>query len=1540
MSDNGKKIGAVLVVGGGIGGMQASLDLAEAGYKVYLTEKSPCIGGVMAQLDKTFPTNDCAMCTLAPRIVDTGSHLNIDKITDAQIEKISGEPGNFQVTVKKNARYIDLSKCTGCSACTDKCPVSISSEFEMDLMKRKAIYRRYPQAVPGAFSIDKKGVSPCSFACPAGVNAHAYVALAGQGRFAEALEVERRKNPFPSICGRICPHPCELECARKDVDEAVSIMVLKRFLSDWEVSNPDKKAPLPAIKEKRNEKVAVIGGGPAGLMAARELATKGYKVTVFEAQAEAGGMLKYGIPAYRLPKDVLQQEIKYAVTDMGVELKTNQALGKDFTIDDLKKQGYKAIFIGIGAWKGLKLSIPGEADYTGVVDAVSFLKDVNQNKPYDVKGKKVAVIGGGNVAIDTARSAWRLGADVTIVYSRSRAEMPANAWEIEDAVEEGIKIVYLAAPAKVLGEGGKAAGLECVKMELSESDASGRRRPVQVKGSEFTVPADIIIPAISQQPDTAFLAANSEIKLNNWGLFEVDGISLETGMTGVFAGGDSVSGPATVIEAVEAGARAAESIHRYLTGQDLKAGRAEPEREKVTKDTKGVEKKQREHMNKLPVSERRGNFKEVELGYTKEQAIAEASRCLSCAGCCECMLCVAACEAKAINHEMPKEERISLDVGAVVLAPGFELFDANLKQEFGFGRYPNVLSSLQFERVMSASGPYIGQILRASDRKHPHKIAFIQCVGSREVERNYCSSVCCMYATKEAIIAKEHQPDLECHIFYIDIRAFGKGFEAYYERAKELGVKYTRCRPSAVREDPKTNNLIVTYYTEGDSEQSGVPTGSVGAEKKDEEFDMVVLSCGLTPPASVKKLGSIFNIDLNKDGFCQTGKFTPVETSRPGVFACGPFIEPKDIPETVMEACGAASKAMALLAEARNTLTVKREFPPEMDVIGQEPRIGVFVCHCGKNIGGIADVPSIRDYAKTLPNVVHVEDSLYTCSSDTQQKIKQMIKEHNLNRVVVASCTPRTHEPLFRNTCREAGLNPYLFEMANIRDQNTWVHMNEPAKATRKAKDLVRIAIAKSRMLEPLQNRSLDVEHDALVIGGGLSGMTSALELANQGFTTYLVERSDELGGNMKHIYYLVEEEYKPQEALAALAEKVTTHPKIKVYTATKIKVIEGSMGNFQTTLETPEGEVKFKHGTVIVATGGHEYKPKEYLYGEDSMVITQVQFEAKIARKLNINPAKLPSKSPKPEPAMSNPDLDKVNSVVMIQCVGSRDENHPYCSRICCTMAVKNALRFKKMKPEAPVYVLYRDVRTYGFNEEFYRKAREAGVIFLRYKDTEKPGVARKNGALPAGQGLPIVPRSEAERGKLTVTLNDPILNRKVNIETDLVVLSAGTVPEPANEELAQKLKVPLNADKFFLEAHMKLRPVDFATEGVYLCGLAHSPKNIDESIVQACGAASRASTILAKDKIELDAIVSQVIDENCDGCAYCVDPCPYHALTLIEYMKDGAIKKTIDRDLGICKGCGVCQATCPKAGIVVNNFKLTQLIEMVNAALTPVSD
>jgi heterodisulfide reductase subunit A len=846
-----------------------------------------------------------------------------------------------------------------------------------------------------------------------------------------------------------------------------------------------------------------------------------------------------------------------------------------------------------------------------------------------------------------------------------------------------------------------------------------------------------------------------------------------------------------------------------------------------------------------------------------------------------CRSCEAFCEASAIDFAQ-EDEIEDLEVGAAVLAPGFEQFDPDLKKELGYGRYPNVISSLQFERILSASGPYLGKVLRPSDQQHPKKIAWIQCVGSREVTRNYCSSVCCMYATKEAIIAKEHEPDLDCTIFFIDLRAHGKGFDAYYNRAKELGVRYVRCMPSSIKEVAATSDLRIDYQT-------------AEGERVAEEFNMVVLSTGLRPPAEVQHLAGTFGITLDQHGFATTQTLAPVETSQPGIYACGPFTGPKDIPETVMEASASASRAMALLAEERGSLIRQKEYPPEKDVAGQEPRIGVFVCHCGRNIGGVADVPQVVEYARTLPDVVYAEDNLYTCSTDTQEQIKRIIVEHDLNRVLVASCSPRTHEPLFRNTCREAGLNEYLFEMANIRDQCTWVHMNEPDKATQKSKDLVRMAVAKVRLLEPLSKGSLKVTNQALVVGGGMAGMTAALGLADQGFRVHLVEKEQELGGNFRHIHSLFNGD-NPRETLTETIERVTSHPLIDLHLESTLSLVQGSVGNLTSTIRRNGTEQEVAHGVAIVATGATEYQPTEYLYGTDPRVLTQRQLEELIAD--------------------NGASLRGLESVVMIQCVGSREETRPYCSRICCSQAVKNAILLKRMCPDVAVHVLYRDIRTYGLLEEYYTQARELGVHFIRYDEDRKPDIS-------------------ATDGGLQVSTVDPMLGIPLRIACDLLVLAPAIVPRGDTEDVGKLFKIPLNQDRFFLEAHMKLRPVDFATDGIFLCGLAHSPKTVQESIAQAQAAAARAATILSKETIEPDATISEIVDANCDGCAYCIDPCPYNALTLIEYMYRGSIKKAVERDAALCKGCGVCQATCPKKGIFIRNFRLDQLGAMVNAAL-----
>jgi len=1002
------KTGAVLVVGGGIGGIQAALDLAESGYYVYLVEQSPAIGGVMAQLDKTFPTNDCSICILSPKLVECGRNLNVDIITYADILDVSGKPGNFKVRVNKRARYVNESLCTGCGICQTKCPWKTDSEFDQGLGKRKAIYIPYAQAIPNVPVIDKE------------------------------------------LC------------------------------------------------------------------------------------------------------------------------------------------------------------------------------------------------------------------------------------------------VY------------------------------------------------------------------------------------------------------------------------FKTGK--------------------------------------------------------------------CRACEKFCSVEAVDFNQT-DQTIELQVGSIILCPGFNKFEASLVPQYGYGRYPNVVTSIEFERILSASGPYQGELLRPSDRQQAQKIAWIQCVGSRgeSPQSSYCSSVCCPYAIKEAIVAKEHSPiPLDTAIFFMDMRTFGKGFEAYYERAmNEYRVRLIRCRPSVIEEVPETRNLRIKYETED-------------GKLIKEEFDLVVLSVGLEPSKGAKELASRLGIELNKYGFCKTDGFLPVETSKPGIFVSGAFSGPKDIPETVTQASAATALAAALLSPARNSLIKKKEYPPERDIIGEPPRIGVFVCHCGVNIGGVVDVPGVKEYAASLPDVVYAEANLYACSQDTQELIKERIKEHDLNRVVVAACSPRTHEPLFQETIRQGGLNKYLFEMANIRDQCSWVHKGQPELATEKAKELVKMAVAKARLIQPLTELSVSVVNKALVIGGGIAGMTAALKLAEQGFMCFLVEKSDKLGGNLRDIYWTLDGK-DVQQLLKETIDRVHHHRLIEVYLNAEIKDITGYIGNFRTTVRRSEAEETLEHGVIIVATGGQEYKPKEYLYGEHPNVVTQKELEHKLATHT------LEEKA--------------VNDVVMIQCVGSRNQERPYCSRVCCSQAIKNALKIKEINPSANIYVLYKDVRTYGFREEFYTTARAEGVTFIRYDDSHKPEVASKN-------------------GKLNVAVLELMLGEKVAIDCDLVALSSGIIPNKV-DELARLLKTPVNEDGFLMEAHVKLRPADSSTRGIFLCGIAHSPQMIDESISQAMGAAGRASIPLSKGYVTVEGIVSSVDVEKCIGCGLCESVCAFEAIRLKPV--NGVNKaETIS---ALCTGCGLCAASCPQQAITMGHFTDDELIAQINA-------
>ena len=1005
-SKQNDKVGAVLVVGGGIGGVQASLDLADSGFKVHLVESSPAIGGVMAQLDKTFPTNDCSLCILSPKLVECGRHRNIDVITNAEVAALEGEPGNFEVTVSKKPRYIDVEKCTGCGLCAQHCPIRAIDVYNERLTLRHAAYVEYPQAVPLAYAIDRE-------------------------------------------------------------------------------------------------------------------------------------------------------------------------------------------------------------------------------------------------------------------------------------------------------------------------------------------------------------------------------------------------------------------------------------------------------------------------------------RCIGCG------LCASICLAKAVRFD-DSEQTERLDVGAVILAPGFDEFNATLKGEYGYGVYPNVVTSIEFERILSASGPYDGHVYRPGDGDVPERIAFIQCVGSRDTkcDNTYCSSVCCTYAIKEAVIAKEHiVGEVDTSIFFMDMRTYAKGFEEYYQRAeKEHGVRFIRSRVSSVEEIPDTGNLRIRYETE-----DGTST--------EEEFDLVVLSVGLEPSEGARRLADTLGLDLNRHGFCETSTFAPLETSRPGVFVCGAFGGPVDIPETVAQASGAVARAAGLLAPVRGTMTAAKTYPEEVDVYGQEPRVGVFVCNCGINIGGTVDVEGVAEYARTLGNVAYVETNLYTCSQDTQEKIRQVMREQNLNRVIVAACTPRTHEPLFQETLQDAGLNRYLFEMTNIRDQCSWVHMHEPDRATEKAKDLVRMAVAKARLIEPLEEMSLDLVKRGLVIGGGLAGMTAALNLAEQGFECTLVEREAELGGNLRNRYYTLTGE-DVAAYLRDLVGKVESSPLIQVRTGAEIEEIQGFVGNFAATLVSNGDREEIEHGAIIVATGAEELRPSEYLYGEDDRVLTQGELEKRLG-----------------EADAETRRRGDAETVVMIQCVGGRNEERPYCSRICCSQAIKNALKIKEMNPKAEVYILYKDMRTYGFREDQYREAREQGVLFVRYDDETAPEVS-------------------LDDGRLRVVAYDPILGEQLALAPDLLVLSAAIVPRE-NESLAKQLKVPLTGDGFFLEAHVKLRPVDFATDGIFLCGMAHSPKGIEETIAQANGSAARAGILLSKDAVTVMPTISEVDEDECIGCGLCESLCEFNSIR-VEQTDAGRVARTIAAS---CKGCGTCAASCPQRAISMRGFTDEQLLAQVRA-------
>jgi len=843
-----------------------------------------------------------------------------------------------------------------------------------------------------------------------------------------------------------------------------------------------------------------------------------------------------------------------------------------------------------------------------------------------------------------------------------------------------------------------------------------------------------------------------------------------------------------------------------------------------------------------------------------------------------CGVCKKLCQADAIDYEQNPED-VELTVGAAILALGSDEFEATLKDEYGYRTFPNVITSIELERILSASGPTQGHVQRPSDGKEPSRVAFLQCVGSRDMQigNDYCSAICCMQAAKDSIILTEHLHGVESTVFCMDVRAFGKGFDRFVERAKqEHDVRFLRARVSSVEADPDTENLTVRYNSD-DGRLLG------------ESFDLLVLSVGMCVSDTVRQTIRRLGLNTEEHGFVTTSVFDPLQSSRRGVFVCGTASGPKDIPESVIQASGASSAALALMG-GFEPKQIRAQPPKAIDLRGEPTRIGAFVCRCGINIASTVDVPAVVQYASSLPNVVHAQEFLFACAKDSQKTIAQAIKEKRLTRVVVAACTPRTHEPLFQGTLEASGLNPYLFEFANIREHCSWVHQRAPVEATVKARDLVRLAVAKASRLEPLQKRKFGVVHSALVIGGGAAGLTAALDLAAQGYPVHVVERENELGGNIRKVRRTMDGT-GTEPFLKELIGKVETINAITVHLGMTVHAVSGYVGNFTTQLADqsgPQGE-PIEHGVVIVATGAAERNPKDYLYGADRRVMTQTEFEEFLSNG-------------------GAPQIGGLRSVVMIQCVGSRDAEHPYCARICCGTAVKNALHLKELNRKARAYVLCRDVRVYGLNEKWYRMAREKGVVFLRYDEAMKPEVSNGN-------------------GRLTVRMKDAILGRTLALDADLLVLSAGIEPNRDNRELSQLLKVPLDADGFFLEAHVKLRPVDFATEGVFVCGLAHYPKDIGESIAQARAAASRAATILSKSEIEAEGKVASVDAARCSGCGACADVCAFKTIDMDPTYRIAVVNEAT------CKGCGTCAATCRAGAIDLKGFRNDQILEAVNA-------
>jgi heterodisulfide reductase subunit A-like polyferredoxin len=1475
--------------------MQASLDLAGSGFKVYLLDSMAAIGGRMAQLDKTFPTGDCAMCILSPKLVECARNRNIEIITLSDIQNISGKPGNFKVKIRQNPRYVDVKKCDACGDCVPVCPVSLPDEFDGGLGKRKAIFKPYPQAIPNVYTISKAaGQTPCKTACPAGVNVQGTTALIAAGKFTQAYDLLRQRCPLPASCGRICRHLCESSCNRKSIDEPVSFANLERFIGDFIQANPDLYPPFTTSSLSHESKVAIIGGGPAGLTAAADLALLGYRVSMFEAKPLLGGMLRYGIPNYRLPKNILDKEIQ-SIVDLGVEVKTQNPIArpKDLLKSSAQSSGFDAVFVATGAWASQKLGIPGE-DAQGVLNVLDFLCAANSGAAPEI-GSNVLVIGGSDLAVEGARCALRLPGvkSVHLACLESPAEMSMHLEEAAQAQEEGVVFHNGLGPTRIEARGENVSSVTfraCISV-YEKYRGTRRYNPLFDDSQISTLQADTVIVAIGRGVDSMRL----ELETRPGGRILADKATLATSIKGIFAGGDAALGPATAADAIAQGHKAAEAIDTYIRGAaNIRSADAPHLSTRASLHSDPVKyasipgsdasKQDRVKMPQLILADRMRDMSEINLGYNVEQAQNEAIRCLSCGLCSECMQCVTACSAEAILHDQQPAE-IEIEVGGVLLAPGMEEFQASLWEELGYGRCANVVTSVQFERMLSAMGAEgSGRLKRPSDGAVVEKIAFIQCVGSRDPLRgmNYCSSVCCMSAVKESIVASEYSRNapLDISIFCTDVRAAGKEFDSYIDRARdEHGVKYIRAHLSRVTELPGSKNPQVSYMNHT-------------AEVQHEEFGLVVLSTGIRISREVQEMAKRLGLDLNTMGFMQTDRFSPAATSKPGIYVAGCFQEPKDIPESAAQGSAAAACLMEQLTAVRGTMISRHEYPWERDITDESPRIGVFVCQCGHNISSVIDVEEVARQAAKLPNVRHAEANAFTCSESNQQHIKEIIHKHRINRLVVASCSSRTHEALFQETLRESGLNAFLFAMTNIRDQCAWVHRDDPAAATAKAMDLVSMAVARARHLKQLPLYELPVTASALILGGGLAGMTAAQIITGQGFNVHLVEKEGFLGGLLRNIHTTLEHADVPAY-LQRLIAKTQSNPKIKIYLNSELTKISGQAGNFTSVLNVAGKETTINHGVAIVATGGQEQSTEQYLHGRNPHVITQSRLESMLAGGSLISELK-----GKQDPV-----------IVMVQCVESRDEKNPHCSRICCAEAVKNALAIRQRLPLAKIVVIGRDIRALGFREAYYQKALEQNIVFVRHEENHGPEVTE-------------------EGNQLIVKVHDILLGRNFDLAPDLIVLSTGISPAAGNANLSRILRSALTADGFFLEAHSKLRPVDSANEGEFLCGLAHSPRFIDETIVQAQAAAARASTILSKTQLEIIGQIALVRPAECVACATCVKNCPYGAPTINE-LKKAEIQSAK------CMGCGGCAAACPAKAIMLQHQEGAAMTAMIDELL-----